>query len=223
MYTYRVSRAMPFWNGATYQAILHSLISGSVVYGPALSELRSLVIQTLKVEAALLTGSGSLALELALRACGVAPSDEVIIPTFCCSAVVPPILALGALPVLADIDAELNLSVETVDAVITKRTKAVIVPHLFGSPADIKAIVELARGRNICVIDDAAQALGANIDGQSVGSFGDAGIVSFGNEKVCFGLGGGAVVSRRQTFFDGDAPNLSTAKSSLVMRQLVAT
>lgn len=223
MYSYRVPRAMPFWNGSTYRAILRSLTSGRMVDGSAVSELRSLLIQTLRTEAALLTGSGSLALELALRACGVGHSDEVIIPTFCCSAVVPPVLAVGALPVLADIGAELNLTVENVDAVITQRTRAVIVPHLFGNPADIKAIVELARGRNIRVIDDAAQALGATIDGRSVGSFGDAGIVSFGNEKICFGLGGGAVVSSRPALLDDASLNLSTAKSSLVMRQLVAT
>ena len=222
-YSYRVPRAMPFWNGPTYRAILRSLTSGSVVDGAALSELRSLLIQTLGIEAARLTGSGSLALELALRGCDVGHSDEVIIPAFCCSAVVPPVLALGALPVLADIGAELNLTVETVDAVITRRTRAVIVPHLFGNPADIQGIVDLARSRNIRVIDDAAQALGATIDGQPVGSFGDAGIVSFGAEKICFGLGGGAVVSSRQKFFDGDAPNVSPAKSAVVVRQLMAT
>jgi dTDP-4-amino-4,6-dideoxygalactose transaminase len=214
---------MPFWNGPTYRAILRSLTSGSVVDGAALSELRSLLIQTLGIEAARLTGSGSLALELALRGCDVGHSDEVIIPAFCCSAVVSPVLALGALPVLADVGAELNLTVETVDAVITRRTRAVIVPHLFGNPADIQGIVDLARSRNIRVIDDAAQALGATIDGQPVGSFGDAGIVSFGAEKICFGLGGGAVVSSRQKFFDSDAPNVSPAKSAVVVRQLMAT
>ncbi|MGH7794493.1 MAG: DegT/DnrJ/EryC1/StrS family aminotransferase [Candidatus Binatia bacterium] len=214
---------MPFWNDATYRAIRDSLTSGSVVDGSAISVLRSLIIETLEVEGAILCGSGSSALELALRACGVGHGDEVIIPAFCCSAIVPPVLALGALPVLADIGEELNLTGETVDAVITKKTRAVIVPHLFGNPADINAIVELARGKNIRVIDDAAQALGATVDGRSVGSFGDAGIVSFGNEKICFGLGGGAVVSSRQALLDRDALNLSTAKSSLVMRQLAST
>jgi perosamine synthetase len=143
----------------------------------------------------LLCGSGSLALELALRSCGVGKGDEVVISTFCCTAVVPPILAVGAVPVLADVGAELNLTAEMVDAVLTKKTKAIVVAHLFGNPADIHTIVDLVRGKKIHVIDDAAQALGATIDGQPVGSFGDVGIVSFGREKICSGLGGGAVVA----------------------------
>ena len=145
---------------------------------------------------ALLCGSGSLAIEIALRACDVRAGNEVVLPTFCCTAVVPPILAVGATPVLADVADELNLTVKTVEAALTRKTKAVIVPHLFGNPAEIDRIVELARARNIRVIDDAAQALGATIEGRAVGSFGDAGIVSFGAEKVCFGLGGGVALSR---------------------------
>ena len=160
----------PYWNAATYRAILRSLFSASVIEGTAIGDLRSLVIETLGVEDALLCSSGSCALEIALRACGVGKNDEVVIPTFCCSAVVPPILAVGALPVLADIGPELNLTVETVDAALTRKTRAIIVPHLFGNPADIGAIVALAGAKNIRVIDDAAQALGATIDGRAVGT-----------------------------------------------------
>ncbi len=160
-----------------------------------------MVIQDLGVEDAVLCGSGSLALEIALRACGVGKADEVVIPTFCCTAVVPPILAVEAQPVLANIGEELNLTAQTVAAALTKKTKAIIVPHLFGNPADIEAIVDLTRGKNIHVIDDAAQALGATIGGRPVGSFGDAGILSFGYEKVCSGLGGGVLVSNQIGMF----------------------
>src|SRR5207244_2195553 len=199
-YFYRVPLCVPYWNGATYRGILRSFLSGSVIDGPDLSELRSLVIETLGVEEAVLCGSGSLALEIALRACDVRQGDEVVIPTFCCTAVVPPILAVGALPVLADVGEDLSITAETVEAILTDKTKAIIVPHVFGNPADIRAVIELARNREIRVIDDAAQALGATIDNQPVGSFGDAGILSFGSEKVCFGLGGGSVVSRNRDF-----------------------
>ena len=214
--------AVPYWDGATYRAILRSFLSASVIDGRDLSELRSLVIETLGVEDAVLSGSGSLALEIALRACNVRQGDEVVIPTFCCTAVVAPILAVGALPVLADIGPELNITAETVEAALTQKTKAIIVPHLFGNPADINAIVDLARGRNLRVIDDAAQALGATLEGQPVGSFGDAGILSFGSEKVCFGLGGGVVVSRNREIFSHNMqadllrPRLSSATRSLL-------
>jgi len=129
--------------------------------------------------------------------------DEVIIPSFCCSTVVAPILAVGATPVLADVGNELNLTVESVDAVCTGRTRAIVVPHLFGNPADIGAIAELCNAKNIVVIDDAAQALGAMTDeGQSLGTCGDMGVISFGAEKVCFGLGGGALISRSRGVLD---------------------
>ena len=180
---------MPYWSGAIYRSVLRSFCSGRVIDGADLDDLRSRLVQELGVEDALLCGSGSLALEIALRACKVARGDEVVIPTFCCTAVVAPIVATGATPVLADVGEELNLTVETVRPVLSQKTRAIIVPHLFGNPADIEGIAELAARKNIRVIDDAAQALGASIHGRPVGSFGAAGIVSFGNEKVCFGLG----------------------------------
>ena len=223
-YFYRVPLCVPYWNGATYRGILRSFLSGSVIDGPDLSELRSLVIETLGVEEAVLCGSGSLALEIALRACDVRQGDEVVIPTFCCTAVVSPILAVGALPVLADVGEDLSITAETVEAVLTDKTKAIIVPHLFGNPADIKAIMELARGRTIRVIDDAAQALGATIDGRPIGRLGDAGILSFGSEKVCFGLGGGIVVSRNRDFLNGSSKiDLAPAELSPAVRNFLST
>jgi dTDP-4-amino-4,6-dideoxygalactose transaminase len=165
-----------------------------------------------------------LALEIALRACGVGQGDEVVIPTFCCTAVVPPVLAVGTVPVLADVGAELNITAETVEAALTKKTKAIIVPHLFGNPADIGAIVDLARGRNIRVIDDAAQALGATIDGRPVGGFGDVGILSFGSEKICSGLGGGVAVSRYKKILNrGVRIDLPAARWFPSLRALWAT
>ena len=220
----RVPLAVPYWNGETYRAILRSLLSGAVVEGPDFQRLQSAVLGALGVENAALCGSGSLAIEIALRACGVGPGDEVIIPTFCCTAVVPPVLAVGAVPVLADVGAELNITAETVDAALTKKTKAVIVRHRFGNPAEIDGIVDLTRGRNIRVIDDAAQALGATIDGQPVGSFGDAGILSFGSEKVCFGLGGGVAVSRYKKILNGGVKiDLPAARWLPSLRALCAT
>ncbi len=219
----RVPLAVPYWSNATYRGIFRAIASGRVIDGEALERLRSLISQTLKVEDVLLCGSGSLALELALRACGVQRGDEVVIPTFCCSAVVPPILAVGATPVLADIEDELNLTVKTVDAALTRKTKAIIVPHLFGNPADITPIVELAQSKNIRVIDDAAQAFGATIDGQPAGSFGDVGILSFGNEKICSGIGGGALVSRGKEVLPGNFElRLASAAYLATLRQCLS-
>ena len=224
-----VPLAVPYWNSTTYYAILRSFLTASLIDGPNLNNLRSFVTETFGVEDAVLCGSGSLAVEIALRACNIQEGDEVVIPTFCCSAVVAPVLSAGGLPVFADVGEELNLTAEAVVKALTQKTKAVIVPHLFGNPADINSIIELVHGRDIRVIDDAAQAVGATADGQLMGTFGDAGVLSFGNEKVCFGLGGGVVISRQQEVLDRclrvdlEPPVLSTAArrflSTLILRR----
>ena len=220
----RVPLAVPYWNGSTYRAISKAIVFNSVIDGQELTALRSLLIHQFGIEDAILCGSGSLALEIALRACGVQQSDEVVVPTFCCSAVVSPIVAVGAVPVLADVGKELNLTAETVLPVLTRKTKAIVVPHLFGNPAEIEAIVELAREKNIRVIDDAAQAFGATIDGKLAGSFGDIGILSFGAEKVCFGLGGGALLSKRgEVVRFGTRLNLLRPRLGPTLRMLVST
>jgi Predicted pyridoxal phosphate-dependent enzyme apparently involved in regulation of cell wall biogenesis len=220
----RVPLAVPHWNGSTYGAIINALVSNAVIDGAALEGLRSLLIHRFGIEDAMLCGSGSVALEMALRACGVRQGDEVVIPTFCCGAVVSPIVAVGAVPVLADVGNELNLTAETVLPVLTRKIKVIVVPHLFGNPAEIEAIVDLAREKNIRVIDDAAQAFGATIDGRLAGSFGDIGILSFGAEKVCFGLGGGALLSRRGDFLsDAASLNLKRPRLAPTLRTFLST
>jgi len=201
---YRAPLAEPYWNGATCRNMFRRLGCASLITGSDISKLRSHIVEAFKIEAALLCGSGSLALELALRGCAVGPGDEVVLPTFCCAAVVLPVLAVGATAVLADVGPELNITLDTARAALTRKTKAIIVPHLFGNPAEIEAIAVLARARKIRVIDDAAQALGATIDGRPAGSFGDAGILSFGAEKVCSGLGGGVLLAPDKNFLNGD-------------------
>jgi perosamine synthetase len=228
-YSYHVPLAVPYWKKGTYRGILRSFFSGNIVGGPDSDNLRSAVMRRFGVEEAILCGSGRLALEIALRACNLRKDDEVVVPSFCCTSVISPILAVGASPVLADIGEELNITAATVEAALTKKTKAIIVPHLFGNPADIEAIVDLARRKNIRVIDDAAQALGATVNGRPAGTFGDAGILSFGREKVCFGLGGGMVVSREKGVLDSKAkrnflpprltPTVGNFLSTLVWRR----
>lgn len=221
---YRVPLGVPYWTGATYRALLRSALRGRLIDGPDLDTLNSLIRAELGVEEVLLCGSGSLALELALRSCGVGSGDEVILPAFCCAAVLRSIRGVGARPVLADSDADLNVSPAKIEAVLGRATKAVVVPHLFGNPADIRAIVELAHGRGLRVIDDAAQALGATLDGRALGSFGDAGVLSFGHEKICAGLGGGALILRRQDRFQRTvAVALPAPRLPSALRQLGST
>jgi dTDP-4-amino-4,6-dideoxygalactose transaminase len=117
---------VPFWSGETYRNIRRCIASGEIIAGPDLVELKRQLLAYFGVPDIVLCGSGSLALELALRVCDLHAGDEVIIPSFCCSTVVAPILAVGATrcwPILA----ELNLAVERLTA---RTTRAIIVPHL---------------------------------------------------------------------------------------------
>ena len=195
-YCYRVPYCVPYWNGKTYLAIVRCLLSGRIVRGAKVAELEKTLAAYLSIEHVRGCSQGRVALEAALTGLGINTGDEVILPTFCCTSVMPPILAAGATPVLADVGTDLNLTVESIKEVVTPRTRAILVPHLFGNPADIEAIVSYAASRRIKIIDDAAQAFGATFNGRFLGTFGDAGILSFGSGKVCFGTGGGVLVTR---------------------------
>jgi perosamine synthetase len=210
-YAYRVPLCVPFWNWRTYAALFGCSVLGRTIDGSSVEALERRLARYYSTLSVVSCGSGRAAIELALRATGVVEGDEVIVPTFCCASIIPPIVAAGAVPVFADVGEDLSLTPETVDAACTRRTRAVIVAHLFGNPAPSDAIGELCRTRALILIDDAAQALGAHVHGRPLGSFGNAGIVSFGSGKVCFGTGGGVLVSH-------DAGVLARARSYRMQR-----
>jgi dTDP-4-amino-4,6-dideoxygalactose transaminase len=140
--------------------------------------------------------NGTAALELALRAMGIGPGDEVIVTprTFIASA--SAIVMCGAKPVFADIDRDSqNITAATIAAVITPHTKAIICVHLAGWPCDMDPIMELARRHNLKVIEDCAQAHGATYKGRSVGSIGDIGAWSFCQDKIMTTGGEGGMVT----------------------------
>ncbi len=124
--------------------------------------------------------SGTDALILALRACGVGPGDEVLLPPFTFVATGSAVSALGARPVFADIDpATFNLDPGEVEKRVTPRTRAIVVVHLYGLSADMDPILASARARKLPVIEDNAQAIGASYKGKRTGSLGDAACISF--------------------------------------------
>src|SRR3984893_15791867 len=126
------------------------------------------------------TGSGTDALVLALRSCGVAAGDEVILPPFTFVATGSAVSALGAKPVFADIHpSTYNLDPVQLERHVTPRTRAIVVVHLYGLSADMDPIMEFARKRNLPVVEDSAQAIGAAYKGRRAGSLGDVACFSF--------------------------------------------
>lgn len=140
--------------------------------------------------------NGTVTLELALVALGIGPGDEVIVPPRTFMATATAVMVRGATPIFADIDAiSGNLSAETIEPMITARTKAVIPVHIAGLPCDMGPIMDLCRSRGIAVIEDCAQAHGARINGQSVGSFGDINSWSCCQDKIMTLGGEGGMIT----------------------------
>lgn len=151
---------------------------------------------------ALAVTSGTAALHVALTALGVGPGDEVILPAWGWYSCYNTILMTGALPVFAETDESLNIDPNDVDRKITNRTKAVMVIHLAGCPADMDRILAVARRKRVRVLEDAAQSVGASYKGQRVAAIGDIGIFSFQISKTITAGEGGAVLSSDPLLFE---------------------
>lgn len=144
--------------------------------------------------------NGSDALHLSLLACGIQPGDEVITTAFTFFATAGAIARIGARPVFIDIDPKTyNMDVTKIEAVITRRTKAIIPVHLYGQAAEMDTINDIAKMYNLYVIEDAAQAIGASYKGRKVGSLGTLGCFSFFPTKNLGAYGdGGMIVTDRE-------------------------
>jgi dTDP-4-amino-4,6-dideoxygalactose transaminase len=141
-----------------------------------------------------LFSSGRSALTALLTACGVGEGDEVILQAFTCMVVPNAIRFTGATPIYADIDGSANIDPTGIEKAITSRTKAIIVQHTFGTPADMDSVMHIARTNHLLVIEDCAHALGAVYKGRKVGTIGDGAIFSFGRDKILSSVFGGAVL-----------------------------
>jgi dTDP-4-amino-4,6-dideoxygalactose transaminase len=156
------------------------LASQQFVLGPQLAAFESEMAQYCGLRAAVGVASGTDALLLGLRACGVAPGDEVIVPAFTFVATAGAVSALGARPVFADIEPDtLNLSPQSVAPRITNRTRAIVVVHFGGLPARVEPLLQLAAQHRLPLIEDNAQSLGATYNGRKAGAFGTLAATSF--------------------------------------------
>jgi len=145
---------------------------------------------------AVAVSNGTVALELALKALGVGPDDEVIVTCRSFVASASCVVNVGAKPVFVDVDRDSqNITPETISSAITDRTRAVICVHLAGWPCEMEEILNLARRHNLSVVEDCAQAHGAYYDGKSVGSFGDVACWSFCQDKIISTAGEGGMIT----------------------------
>jgi dTDP-4-amino-4,6-dideoxygalactose transaminase len=191
------------YKGDIDAAIARVLASGRYILGGETLAFEQEFAAYCGVEFALGVGSGTEAIHLALRACGVGPGDEVITVSHTAVATVAAIEMAGAVPVLVDIDPDTyTIDPKAIEAALTPRTKAIIPVHLYGHPADMDAILSIAEAAKLKVIEDCAQAHGARYRGKRVGSMGDVACFSFYPTKNLGAIGdGGAVVSKDTEIF----------------------
>jgi len=177
---------------AEIEAVVAVLRSSRLSLGPQMRAFEVAMAAYIGLPHAVAVSSGTAGLHLALLAYGIGPGDEVIVPSFTFIAVANAVRYVGATPVFADIDAEtLNLDPASVEAAHTPRTRALIAVHTFGRPADLQSLDKIARRHNLVLIEDACEAIGAEIQDRRVGSFGDASIFAFyPNKQITTGEGG---------------------------------
>lgn len=154
------------------------------------------------VRRALLVTSGKGALISALVGMGIGPGDEVIVPAYTYIATAIAVLAVGAIPIIADIDETLTLSPKDFERKITERTKAVIPVHIMGFPCNMDEIMRIAKEHNIMVLEDSCQSDGGSYKGKRLGSIGDAGALSFNYFKIITAGEGGAVLTNNDKLYE---------------------
>ncbi|RYE26285.1 MAG: DegT/DnrJ/EryC1/StrS family aminotransferase [Sphingobacteriales bacterium] len=185
-----IAISTPSMGNEEWEALKEPIFSGWITQGPKVKEFESIFAGLHSVEHALAVSNCTTALHLALVALGIGPDDEVIVPAFTWVATANVVEYCSATPVFIDIDtATFNIDIEQLKQKLTGKTKAIIAVHLFGLCADIETIKEIAPG--IAIVEDAACASGAGIEGKMAGSMGDIGCFSFHPRKsVTTGEGG---------------------------------
>lgn len=177
------------------QAIHRVLDSGQFILGKEVGEFEAAAASYLGVHHAVGCASGTDALQVAMMALGVGPGDEIVTTPFTFVATTETIVLLGAKPVYVDINPRtFNIDPSKIEDAITKRTKAILPVHLYGQPAEMGPILEVASKHGIPVIEDAAQAMGAEYEGRKVGGIGTLGCISFFPSKNLGAFGDAGMV-----------------------------
>jgi perosamine synthetase len=186
--------ARPVIGEAEIDAAVRVLRSGMVIQGPEVAAFEREFGEFVGGRHCVAVNSGTSALHLTLMALGFGPGDEVIVPSFSFAATANVVRLVGATPVFVDIEpGSFNLDPDAVAAAVTPRTVAIMPVHLYGLPARMDRINEIARQNDLAVVEDAAQAHAAAIDGTPVGTFGVAGCFSFYPTKNMHSLEGGMI------------------------------
>ena len=193
----RIPLSAPDITEADIEAVAGVLRTPTLSMGPRLEEFESALAEYVGAPHAVAVSSGTAGLHLCIRALGIDEGDEVIVPSFAFIAVANVIRYESAVPVFVDVDSEmLNMDPGRIEEAITPRTRAILVVHTFGCPAELSEILVIARRHKLFVIEDACEAIGAEYDGHKVGAQCDVGVFGFYPNKQITTAEGGAIVCR---------------------------
>ena len=221
-----IPHSKPLIDQEDIKAVSEVLSTGNIAQGSKVEEFEESIALYVGAKYGVACSSGTSALHLALLGLGVGAGDEVILPSYVCSSPYFATLYTGAKPKIADISSDdFNLSAESAKKQLTSKTKAIIVPHMFGTPAEIDELLKL----RVPLIEDCAQSLGSEYRGKHVGSFGALSVFSFYATKMITSGEGGMVLTdspkfrdRLTEFRDYDKKLLSPAKYNYKMTDFQA-
>ncbi len=214
---YKIPLSFPVFEGNEKKYTEIAIGSGNLAtYGAFINKFENKLSKKIKSHQAVALNSGTSALHLAMILLGIGPGDEVICQSFTFCASANPIVYLGAKPIFVDSETDTwNISPEILeDAILSRiaagtKPKAIVLVHLFGMPAKISEILEVANRFQIPVLEDAAEAVGSKYEGKACGTFGTIGVYSFNGNKIITSGGGGAILSNDTTIIQ-KATHLST-------------
>lgn len=188
----RIPMSAPDITEDDVQAVAEVVRSGRLALGPKTEEFERSVAEYVGAKHAVAVSSGTAALHLIVKALGIGPQNEVLVPSFTFVSSANVVLYEGATPVFVDIEPDTyNLDPEDLERKITPRTRAIVVVDVFGHPAEWDAILDIAKRHRLLVIDDSCEALGAEYKGKKLGQFGDAAAFAFyPNKQMTTGEGG---------------------------------
>lgn len=199
----KVPQMVPWIGEEEYAALRDCFDATWITEGPKTAEFARRLCALFGVRHGVFAPNGTLALYLALRALEVGPGDEVLVPDLTFIASANAVEMAGATPVLVDVGpGDFQVVPESLERWISPRTRAVMPVHLWGTVARMESICDLARRRNLLLLEDAAQAVGVHRNGRHAGSFGDAGVFSFFADKSLTTAEGGFVVTNDETLAD---------------------
>lgn len=192
----RIPLSSPEITRGDIAAVTRVLRGTALSMGPHVEKFERRMKDYLGAPHAVAVNSGTSGLHLSMRALGIGKGDEVIVPSFAFVAVANAVCYERAVPVFAEIEPEtLALDSQRIEAALSPRTRAILLVHTFGYPADVSAILAIAKRHHLFVIEDACEALGAEVDGRKVGALGDTGVFAFYPNKQLTSGEGGMVVT----------------------------